>query len=115
MSQEPRYYEFVRLPSFERSAENVLTEEEIQCVEARLIANPRAGDLVANTGGVRKTRAASEGRGKSGSTRVIYLFLELRGKIYLLLAYPKNAQANLTDEQKRRMRELVARLREERS
>lgn len=84
-------------------------------MEARLIENPRAGDLVANTGGVRKLRAASEGRGKSGSTRVLYLFLELRGKVYLLLVYPKNAQANLTDEQKRRMRELVARLREERS
>ena len=114
MNLGKRWFEFVRLPSFERSANGVLTKEEIRLVEERLIADPWAGDLVANTGGVRKLRAATEGRGKRGSGRVIYLYVEIRETIYLLLAYPKNAQANLTGEQKRRVRALVVRLREER-
>jgi hypothetical protein len=63
---------------------------------------------------VRKLRAASEGRGKRGSARVVYLYIELRETTYLLLAYPKNAQVNRTDEQKRRLRALVVRLRQER-
>jgi hypothetical protein len=110
---ESRYVEFVRLPAFERTAKGVLTEEEIRLIEERLTANPGAGDIIANTGGVRKLRAVNQGRGKRGSARVIYLYVRVRETIYLLLAYPKNARANLSDEQKRGIRTLVARLREE--
>ena len=110
---ESGYLEFVRLPFFERSSRDVLSEEEIRRLEERLISDPWAGDLVANTGGVRKIRAAQEGRGRSGGARVVYLYVAIRETIYLLLTYPKNVQATLTDDQKRRLRELVARLRKE--
>lgn len=62
---------------------------------------------------MRKVRAANEGRGKSGSARVAYLYVELREKIYLLLAFPKNEQANLTAEQKKQVRKLVEMLKNE--
>lgn len=111
MSIERRFFEFVRLPSFESSAKGVLSEEEIRRMEEDLIANPWAGDLMANTGGVRKVRVANEGRGKSGSTRVVYLYVEVRETIYLLLAFPKNAQANLSAGEKSQVRKLVAQIR----
>jgi hypothetical protein len=41
---------------------------------------------------------------------VVYLYVEAREEIYLLLCFPKNEQANLTPEQKRRIRQLVAQL-----
>jgi len=110
MPRETRFLEFVRLPSFERTAKDVLSEEDIRELELDLLEEPRKGDVVRNTGGVRKVRAAPEGRGKSGGARVIYLYVEAREKIYLLLCYPKNEQDNLTPEQSRRIRALVAQL-----
>ena len=41
---------------------------------------------------------------------MIYLYIEAREKIYLLLTYPKNEQDDLTPEQARRIRALVAQL-----
>ena len=41
---------------------------------------------------------------------MIYLYVEAREKIYFLLCFPKNEQANLTPEQTRRIRLLVAQL-----
>lgn len=113
MRAEPVLFEFVRLPSFERTAAGIISEEEIRGLEQQLVANPRAGAVLAETGGVRKIRVAREGRGKSGGARVAYLYLEVNERIFLLLAFAKNEQANLTAEQKRRMRELVAQIRNE--
>lgn len=105
-----RFLEFVFLPSFERSATGLFSESDIQELECTLLENPREGPVMRGTGGVRKVRAATEGRGKSGSARVMYLYVEVREKIYFLLCFPKNEQANLTPEQKRRVRLLVAQL-----
>lgn len=39
-----------------------------------LAAHPKAGALLQGTGGIRKLRWGSDGRGKSGGVRVIYYF-----------------------------------------
>lgn len=108
-----QYYEFVRLPSFERGAEGLLTEEDVRQLELELLRDPRAGVVVRDSGGVRKVRVATQGCGKSGSARVIYLYVEVRAKVYLLLVFAKNEQANLTPEQVRRVRQLVEHLKRE--
>ena len=51
--------------------------------------------------------------GKSGGARVAYLYVQARETIYLLLAFPKNVQANLTADQKKALRKLVAKLKKE--
>jgi len=101
------YLEFVYLPSFLRTAAGVLSESDFRDMELALLERPREGDVITDTGGVRKVRVAQPGRGRRGSARVIYLYLEARQKIYLLLCYPKNEQGDLTPEQTRRVRELV--------
>lgn len=110
---EPPFLEFVYLPLFERARRHVFTDEEMEKVENMLLENPEDGDLMSNTGGVRKSRAANEGRGKSGSGRVLYLYLRWRRTIYFLLAFPKNVQGNLTDAQKKAVRALVADIKSE--
>lgn len=92
---------------FTRTVTGVLDEEEVRQLEALLAEHPRTGVLLSGTGGARKARAATRGRGKSGSVRVIYFFDEPCEQIYLLFAFPKNVQASLTSEQARRVRALV--------
>ena len=105
--------EFIYLALFERTRKGVLDDDEMKAVEDELLANPRAGVVIVDTGGVRKTRAAQGGRGKSGSARVVYLFVEEQATVYFILAFPKNVQGNLTAEQKRLVRTLVSQVKQE--
>jgi hypothetical protein len=68
---------------------------------------PTRGARIPGTGGLRKLRWSSEGRGKRGGIRVIYFIIQARELILLLLLYPKNVQDDLSAEQKRMLRELV--------
>jgi hypothetical protein len=56
-------------------------------------ANPEAGDLMPETGGVRKLRWALPGKGKRGGARVIYFFHDERLPVFLLAMYGKNEEA----------------------
>ena len=73
----------------------------------------RGGRRIQETGGARKIRIPMENRGKSGGGRVIYVDVVIRERIYLLLAYPKNVQTDLTSEQKKMMRKLIKLIKEE--
>ena len=63
--------------------------------------NPKAGDRIPGTGGIRKIRWYGSGHGKRGGVRVIYYFYNENHPIYLLFAYPKNVQVNLTEAEKK--------------
>ena len=52
-------------------------------------------------------RWALPGQGKRGGARVIYFWRTAAGQIYLLYAYAKNAQADLTPAQTRLLVQLV--------
>lgn len=105
--------ELVYLDLFERTRKGVLSDLEVKAVEDQLLANPRAGVVIVNTAGVRKVRAAQDHRGKSGSARVVYLYVEEQRTVYFILAFPKNVQGNLTADQKRLVRALVGQVRDE--
>jgi hypothetical protein len=55
--------EFIRLPTFEKSAARVFTESDVLELELALILDPRAGDLIPAARGLRKLRPPLPGRG----------------------------------------------------
>jgi hypothetical protein len=69
--------------------------------------NPEAGEIMPETGGVRKLRWAREGMGKRGGVRVIYYFHSERLPVFLLTAYSKNQRANLSRAERNAMKRLV--------
>ena len=91
-------------PTFQRRAERLLTEDELDELIGFLAANPEAGDVIQDTGGVRKVRFAAQGKGKSGGVRVIYYFYDEEQPLYALLIYGKGEQDNLSPEQKKAVR-----------
>lgn len=107
------YLEFVYLPMFERTAAGLVSDDEMRVVEDELLEDAERGSVQGGTGGVRKIRVATGGGGKRGGARVVYLYIHVRQRIYFILAFPKNVQANLTPEQKRLIRMLVTQLKEE--
>lgn len=104
---------FIYTELFERTAGHLLTDSMMEDVENRLEANPDAGVVIKGAGGVRKLRVALPGRGRSGSLRLTYLYVEVKGRIYFLFVYPKNAQENLTPEQMKMLATRVERLKGE--
>lgn len=106
------WLEFVYTPWFEASANGLLDDEGMRAIEAGLVAHPRAGDVVAGTGGVRKLRVALPYRGKRGGGRVLYLYIEPHRTVYFLLAYGKNRQLDLSATQRSALRHLAQLLRD---
>ena len=105
---------FILTVDFERSWANMgLGDEELWQLQRILNNNPDIGDVIQGTGGARKVRIPLEGRGKSGGGRVIYVDIVVKERIYLLLAYPKNIQSDLTPEQKKAMFHLIQRMKGE--
>lgn len=72
-----------------------------------LAAQPRAGDLIQGTGGIRKLRWARGGRGKSGGVRVIYYFHSDRIPLYLLTVFGKGEKADLSKGERNELAKLV--------
>lgn len=100
--------EFVELPIFQKKWELLgLTDKDLKRLEEELVADPKTGDVMQGTGGVRKMRFAFEHRGKSGSIRVIYVDFEVYEKIYLITAYSKNEKDNLTKDERNEIKQLI--------
>ena len=99
---------FVELPSFRSDWKALgLTDSDLRRLQEELLANPKTGNAIQGTGGVRKMRFAFENRGKSGSVRIIYVDFEIHEKLYLLTAYPKSEKDNLTKAERNELKKLV--------
>ena len=104
---------FTYLRLFDATAKGLLTDADLREVERELLANPFAGAVEAETGGLRKIRPALRGGGKRGGARVLYLYVERAARMFFVIAYPKNVRESLSDSQKKEIRRLVAALKEE--
>lgn len=93
----------IELASFIRSAEGILSREDVTGLISHLAAHPESGDVIRGSGGLRKVRWSRPSSGKRGGARVIYYHVKKDGAVYLLLAYAKAAQGNLTTEQLKRL------------
>lgn len=103
------YYAMIIIETsvFTRQVSELMSDEEYLLLQAALIFEPDRGDLIPRSGGLRKIRWKAEGRGKRGGSRIIYYWQAQKDQIYMLLAYSKNQQENLTNEQLKVLRKLV--------
>ncbi len=84
-----------------------VSEAELSALENTIAANPTAGDVIKGLGGARKIRFAFGGKGKSGGGRAIYVTIQVRNVVYLVLAYAKSAQTDLSHAQRKAVLELL--------
>ena len=62
---------------------------------------PEQGPVIPGTGGLRKVRWATARVGKRGGVRIIYYWVPAETVFYMLYAYTKNEQGDLTAAQAR--------------
>jgi len=108
------WFEFVESTVFSKQIA-ALPAEVLINIHSDLVQNPQRGDIVKGAHGVRKARVADPGssRGKSGSYRYLYLYLEHAGRIHLLYLFSKLDQTDLSPEQTRIIGALSQRIRRE--
>ena len=81
---------FIETRLFTRLVQAYLTDDDYARLQQALAANPELGEVVPETGGVRKMRWGIAGRGKRGGVRVIYFLRTRQEEIWLLTLYAKN-------------------------
>jgi len=84
----------VETGEFLRRVKPLLSDSERAELVAFVGANPEKGEIIPDTGGVRKIRCALAGMGKRGGARVIYYYHNECLPVFLLSAYAKNRKAN---------------------
>jgi mRNA-degrading endonuclease RelE of RelBE toxin-antitoxin system len=97
----------VETPFFLRKASSLLDEEARSELVVFLGMNPESGNIIPETGGVRKLRWTVPGRGKRGGIRVIYKYRNEKFPLFLLTVYAKNQKANLTKAERNAWNNLV--------
>jgi mRNA-degrading endonuclease RelE of RelBE toxin-antitoxin system len=102
---------FVELPPFERIRKDYLDDEAYHALQQELMANPEAGDLIEQTGGLRKIRQPDprRGKGKRGGLRVIYYWWLSGNQFWLFTVFDKDQADDLTPDQRKTLKLLLKR------
>lgn len=105
---------FIEVPLFTRRWKEIgLGDDDLRRLQIMLLKDPESGPIIIGTGGIRKVRFPLHYKGKSGSVRVCYTDFGEYEVTYLITAFTKKEQANLSDEEKNVLRKLVKSLKEE--
>jgi mRNA-degrading endonuclease RelE of RelBE toxin-antitoxin system len=96
---------FVETQLFTRLVQEYLTDDDYRLLQAELIQNPKAGNVIRGSGGVRKLRWAAPGQGKRDGYRVIYYVRHPKGVIWMLTIYPKSETDSIPSHMLKQIRE----------
>lgn len=93
-------HQFFKSELFKERANDLDAWDFVDELKIRLDSNPKLGDVIPESDGLRKIRMALPGRGKRSGARVIY-FQIVDESILLIEMYAKNERDNLTHEELR--------------
>lgn len=86
----------IETPEFVADAKRVLGDAERWNLINAVSADPERGALMVGSGGARKLRWATRGKGKSGGFRVVYHFHGYDVPVFMLGIFAKGEKINLT-------------------
>lgn len=85
-----------------------VSEDEVARIITEISLNPDGGDVITNSGGLRKVRIAGRGGGKSGGYRLLVLYLNQNCPTYLFAMLSKGERANFSKSELAELRKLAA-------
>ncbi len=102
-------FTFIESAAFECVRAVYLDDDEYAELQQFMMENPEAGDVVRESGGVRKLRWKRKGMGKRGGLRVIYFVRYQPNEIWLLTLYAKAKPENVPAHILRQLKEAFER------
>ena len=100
---------FKETPNFTRAISRLMSDDDYSLLQRALLQMPDVGTIIIGSGGIRKFRWAAKGHGKSGGARVIYYWAVSVETILMLDVYSKGHKEDLTEEEIKRLRQVVER------
>jgi mRNA-degrading endonuclease RelE of RelBE toxin-antitoxin system len=98
---------FIETPVFTRITTTIWSDDEYHALQLALFVRPELGPVIPRSGGLRKVRWSRPGAGKRGGVRVIYYWDPPTETFYMLYAYLKVDQGDLTPQQLKVLSRLV--------
>jgi hypothetical protein len=86
---------------------DLMDDDEYSELQRYMVENPKSGDVIQGTGGIRKLRWSHDRKGKRGGVRVIYYHADALHQLRMLLVYKKGEADDLTSEQKKALKKVV--------
>ncbi|PID48389.1 MAG: hypothetical protein CR967_00070 [Proteobacteria bacterium] len=96
--------EIIETSIYTQNIIKLLSDEEYLELQNFLVSNPKAGDVIQNSGGLRKLRWKLKNKGKSSGIRNIYYFYEQQSKLYMIYVYKKSKKDDLTPDQIKKLK-----------
>lgn len=98
---------FIETSHFTKLLPDYLDDEAYRGLQSYLLQKPDAGDIVRGSGGVRKVRWATDGKGKSGGVRAIYYWKKSEDEIWMLTIYSKSERATIASHVLKQIAEAI--------
>ena len=98
---------FVETPVFTAAVRRHLDDEHYRQLQIALMLRPEQGPVISGAGGLRRVRWSMPGTGKRGGLRVIYYWAPAEQVFYMVYAYTKAEQGDLTPAQTRELARVV--------
>jgi hypothetical protein len=109
--------DFIELPIFTARWEKLGLDDEddLTALQITIMTAPTAARVIVGTSGLRKLRFAPMRweTGKSGATRVLYVYFEQFATVLLCLVYGKNEIGAISDGGKKYINKLIAEIEQE--
>ena len=110
--------EIVRTKTYARNLKRLTklgaTDADIVAMENEIAANPRVGEVIKGSGGMRKARFGFGRAGKSGGCRTIYYAVTEDEVLYLITAYAKVDKDDLHPNEIKLFKDLIEELTDDR-
>jgi len=104
----PSVMELFRLSNYVRAMKRMgFDEAGMRTIERSILSAPEKHPMIQGMRGVRKARFARPGTGKSGGGRAIYYVLVGRARLYMITAYAKSMQDDLTPADRKAILKIV--------
>lgn len=87
-----------------------LSDVERDAIVQMIARDPECGDVIPETGGLRKVRVPAKGHGKRGGGRVVYYYLWDTVPVLLLAFFPKNEKSDLTPKERKDLAQATKKL-----
>ena len=100
---------FIETHLFTKQLGAYLSHEEYRELQNFLLEKPDNGDIIQGTGGLRKLRWGTRTKGKRGGVRIIYYWHKINHQIYLMTLYAKNEITDLSEKEKKILKQMVER------
>ena len=97
---------FIETEFFTEDVRKLLDDGEYHRLQLFMAQHPDCGVLIQDTGGLRKIRWRSRGKGKRSGVRIIYFYQSHKFETRLLLIYQKGIKDDITPQEKAILRML---------